>query len=246
MLKIIKIITVLYIFLPISSWSQSSFTDYFEDGDIDGWTLIDGNAQISSSLSHSGQYSMRAWTGQYSRSKVIKDNFSAFDGIYEAWFYVSGGHADGRLYFQYIDISTHYLVSLNPKGTDNPGIILYKTTGGGYTVLSHVPPTFDQNEWFKCTVIRYASGDIKVYINDNLKISINDASITNFGGFCIGSWQNAYIDDVSFTNTSYRFPDTGQHECYDDNGEIPCPRVCPANISCKMRPNSVKYYIISI
>ena len=203
MSNIVKMLIVITFIIPVISWAQSSFVDDFDDGNIAGWTVIEGNAEPSTQHSHSGSHSMKIWKSSWPQSsKVLRDNFSASTGIYEAWFYVAGNVADGWLFFQFIDQDNHYWLACCPNGGDSPGLKLTRRVAGESSVIASVTPTFNMYEWFKVSVYRYTNGDIKVCINDQLQININDTGITESAGFAVGSWQNAYVDDVSFSPES--------------------------------------------
>jgi len=94
MSKIAKMLIVITFIIPVISWAQSSFVDDFDDGNIAEWTVIEGNAEASTQYSHSGSHSMKIWKSSWPQSsKVLRDNFSASNGVYEAWFYVAGNVA---------------------------------------------------------------------------------------------------------------------------------------------------------
>lgn len=184
--------------------------DDFEDGNIEGWTVVDqGNAELSSSQTHSGNYSMKMWNpnpGSNWYTKVKRDLFLASEGVYEAWFYVSLFNDDGNLYFQFLDSNNFYWVNCCPIGTDWPGLVLRKRLGGVQTLLARVPPPFDRDEWFKVTVHKYSNGTIEVYINYSLQIALNDTDIMQKGGFCVGSFEEAWVDDVCYRPLDDQIP----------------------------------------
>jgi len=182
---------------------DNSWSDNFEDGNSNGWITVDGNTEVSNEEAFNGKYSLHCWqdNGSWSYLQTIakRENFLAAEGIYEAEFYVTGGVADGWLIFQQKDSDNYYIVFARPIGSDSPELSVEKVIAGTNTVLASVPANFSLHEWFKLTLKRFSNGDIEIYVEDQLQIQVNDFSIISPGSFSIGSWQNAYIDDVGFT-----------------------------------------------
>ncbi len=204
-LLLAKTICLFGILLSSGALCQDFFDD-FDDGALDGWTLLNGgNYEISSAQSHSPDYSMRAWEGSPSYFTIVqRDGFSEAEGVYEAWFFTTTSFADGNLYFQYTDADNYYQVNCAPLDSDQQGQLdLIKKVNGVSTFLAQVVPTFYRNEWFKTTVHRYADGPIEVYINGALQISVIDTDITGSAGLCVGSYDEAFVDDVKYAGFSY-------------------------------------------
>jgi hypothetical protein len=197
----------LFIVIAVLSLSAGSvlaqdFLDDFEDGNIDEWTVVEhggyyGNAEISTDQYHSSDHSMWMWNG--GATVVQRNDFNASFGTYEAWFYVDGSSADGWMFFQVTDNNNEYRVECRPNGGDGPELRLEKVIDGVQTTLGLVtPPPFSMGEWFKLTIYRGADGAIDVYVDDVSQISVNDTEYMEPAGFCVASWENAYVDDVSF------------------------------------------------
>jgi len=184
---------------------EYDFTDDFDDGDMDGWTVIamdynTGAAAITAAQTHSDGFAVLAESATGSMTTAVqKDDFSAAYGIYETWFYVSETGADARLYFQMTDQDNYYVVRCVPRDRDTPGLYYELCQDGVTTSLASVPAYFDTGEWVKLTIIRYGNGNTRILINDVLQIFRNDITKLTPGNFCFGSLQSAYIDDISFT-----------------------------------------------
>ncbi|MEW5924997.1 MAG: hypothetical protein AB1746_13515 [Candidatus Zixiibacteriota bacterium] len=193
-------------FVPFqNSMAAMPFLDDFEDGNINGWTVVaiedvPGNAEISNTVAYESVYSMKMWDQAYPEKTVVqRDDFNAATGIYQSYFYVTGSYSDAYMYIQVQDLTNYYKIHFRPYGGDYPAAVVDKFVNGERTILSEVPPNFNMNQWFKATVYRYANGDIMVYVNDELLISVNDVTFQDPGGFCVGSWITAYADDVTYS-----------------------------------------------
>ena len=70
---------------------------------------------------------------------------------------------------------------------------------GIYTVLDSIGPVVDLNKWFILRVERYCDGEISIYIDNDLKISVQDRSITDPGKIGLAAWaESTYFDDITF------------------------------------------------
>jgi len=176
---------------------DGSWFDGFEDGNSNGWTTIAGNTAVSNQEAFTGKYSLHCSLPQ-SSVHVLRQDFSASTGIYEAAFYLKEG--SGWLTFQAVDSDNFYWAYAQPIGAGNPELHLVRVMEGIPTYLATVPATFEVNEWFRLTVKRFNNGDIEVYINGHLQIQANDSTIIVPGKLEIGVFDDAYIDDASFTS----------------------------------------------
>jgi len=175
------------------------FSDDFEDGDMNGWTVLLPTVVVSSEQTHSGTSALKMNGGN--AAQVIKDDFAAMEGIYEIWLCVDDNYySDGNILFQYQDDKNFYSLGCMPRGSDNPGYWLFKVVDGTYVTLQHVAADFDPFQWIHVKIFRHKNGNIEVYINDVLKLSVNDLHYMMPGGFVVGSYYGAYADDIKFTS----------------------------------------------
>ncbi|MBK8507009.1 MAG: gliding motility-associated C-terminal domain-containing protein [Saprospiraceae bacterium] len=78
-------------------------------------------------------------------------------------------------------------------------MMLWKVVEGVFTVLESIEPVVDLNQWFILRVERFCDGEISLFIDDDLKISVQDRSITDPGKIGLAAWaESTYFDDVTF------------------------------------------------
>ncbi|MCF8370794.1 MAG: hypothetical protein K9H64_04170 [Bacteroidales bacterium] len=176
----------------------------FEDSTLLDWTVTTGSINLSQFVSVSGNNSVKMFaTGAYPTMISNIDTFGF--GSYSAWFWLTGPNTDVYFRFHYQNSNNFYQLGMLPQNTDNPKLKLTKKVNGSTITLAQTPPVFGINQWFKMTVDRYANGDIKIYINSSLQISVNDSTFMTPTQIVFSDWDpTTYMDDFCYK----QFPDS--------------------------------------
>ncbi|MBK7406767.1 MAG: gliding motility-associated C-terminal domain-containing protein [Saprospirales bacterium] len=179
--------------------AQPQLLENFESGNLSNWTLIEGNAGVTSSLVYGGNNSLEMGVFPDTSTLLLHKSFSGSFGRYQMYFYCEGPTPDFNFYFQYLGSNDFYQVSCKPLGTDNPELRLFKVVNGVYEDLAVENATFATDQWHELAVERSCNGNIEVFINGALQISVNDQDIQLPGSIGLGAWAElAYADDLSF------------------------------------------------
>jgi hypothetical protein len=176
--------------------AQSEFFDGFEDGDVNGWTMLSGDGQIAISQEDAcnGLYSMKiSGSSTNDMPYVRRDGFSDFAGVYEVCFR-NQSPSPILFLFQHQDAQNFYgvfianmvgavglFVEENDVATD-----IYGTSG--------LTPSAQVN----LKVSRTASGLITLYYNGQQLYTGNDETFMTDGGIRIVGTGAIYVDDVQF------------------------------------------------
>ena len=174
----------------------------FESASLANWQVIKDTAEITSSTVYNGTYSLRMHRPDIgdAESLIIHNSFQGNNGSYQYYCLADGPVSDIDFLFQYIDASNYYRVSYKPLTTDNPELVLIRRLDGVDQVIDQVPPKFGLDVWLDMRIDRFCSGEIMVYVNDALELSIIDRSHTQPGTIGLSAWtSSSYFDDISFT-----------------------------------------------
>ena len=183
----------------IAMLAQPQLIENFESGNLDNWTLLEGNAGVTNSLAYGGTSSLEMGVFPDTTTTLLHKNFSGSFGRYQTHFYCEGPAPDFNFYFQYLGSTDYYQVSCKPLGTDNPELRLVKMVEGNFEDLAVENATFASGQWHELAVERSCNGDIEVFINGVLQISVNDPDIQLPGTVGLGAWAEfSYADDLSF------------------------------------------------
>ncbi|MCF8370795.1 MAG: gliding motility-associated C-terminal domain-containing protein [Bacteroidales bacterium] len=180
------------------TYSQCDFSTDFESGVLTDWTILAGNNVISTQQVHTGNYALKmTLSGNY---PIIQSNQNMFGcGVYTAWFWISGPVTDAYFRFYYQNSNNFYQLAMMPLNTDNPKLKLVKLVNGNATTLAEIPPVFNVNQWFEMKVERELNGDIKVYINGALQISVIDATFIMPSNVEFLAYdETTYLDDFCY------------------------------------------------
>ncbi|MDH3244293.1 MAG: gliding motility-associated C-terminal domain-containing protein [Saprospiraceae bacterium] len=176
--------------------------DDFEQANIDEWQIIDGSAEISDIYAYADNYSVRVYKSSNTDSLPGMIKHRSFDdsyGKYRTKCYVLGEDAEARIRFHYENESNHYEVISRPLGTNQPGLLLFRTKNGERELLSSVPSLIHLDTWYQITIHRTCSGEIFVYVNDVLRIVSTDDELRQSGSIGLGAQGGStYYDDVTF------------------------------------------------
>ncbi|MCB0669602.1 MAG: hypothetical protein KDC80_27445, partial [Saprospiraceae bacterium] len=168
---------------------------------LNNWEILVGNANLDGN-EFSGASSVRLHRPDLPigasttiRHRTFNDNF----GIYDMACFADGPVSDIQFLFQYQDDQNYYSVGSNPSNTDNPEFKLWKVVNGVYTVLDSTGPVMNLFEWYKMRVERYCTGEISVYVDDNLELQAFDRELLDPGTVCLAAWaENTFFDDLTF------------------------------------------------
>ncbi len=186
------------------SISQCDIFQDFETSFLQDWSILNGTVSLSQNASVSGISSIKmSGVGYYSSIISNQDTFGY--GSYSVWFMETGPFTDAYFRFHYQNSSNFYQLAMMPQNTDNPKLKLVKVVNGNTTTLAQIAPIFGTNQWFKMAVDRYDNGDINVFINDSLQISVNDTTLMTPSSIVFMAWDyTTYMDDFCYKI----YPDT--------------------------------------
>ena len=149
------------LFVSMISIEAQPVVDDFEQADLQQWTVVAGNAEISDEVAYADLYSMRVFNLPSSpdvssmvRHKSFRENW----GIYRVKCYATGNRTDVRFRFQYLNENNYYEVRCYPEGTEQPGLSMVRVVEGVPIVLDSIAPIFALKRWFQITVDRSCSG----------------------------------------------------------------------------------------
>ena len=179
--------------------SSSLFSDNFEDGVADGWTLAgslsaswsvapdstyvykqtNNNASATPNAGDTWSYKAAAWTNYTVEARMKLDSFSGsnrFMGLYGRW----------------LDNTHYYYAALRTSGT----LELKKRVDSTITPLvTAISFTVTPGTWYRVK-LSLDGNNIAVYVNDVLKLSATDSAIASGGVGVGGYYVAASFDDI--------------------------------------------------
>jgi len=187
---------------------RGTFYDGFDDGDMDGWAVVDdgwfsapsnwqvvsGELRQSSNIyANSGQRwpGTYAWTGDqgwsdYTFNARVRSTDN--DGIGVMAYY-----QDGSNYYRF-----HWDASrdIDTQSGGTQRRVLDKVVGGSWTVLASDNVPYAVSQWYDVSMALH-DGRITVLVDGSPVFDVNDGSHSG-GGVGLYSWgnQNCYFDDV--------------------------------------------------
>ena len=185
------------------------FEDNFEDGNFDGWTVLNGTWLIGDgcnsiyALRSNGRFDGRIFHEliPFSETLTIEYDLKITGDL---------GHEDGDILINYQDNNNYYSIELRKPGDTRDGIALY--LDGERTVLYETSEIMNA-DWWHVRIERTADRWIRVYLNDNLHMEVQDSAITEPGDLVLRTWDW----DVSYDN----FVVSGEG-CYDPDEDGLC------------------------
>lgn len=192
------LLVVVFNLFGTNSYSQCDFSADFESGTLTDWNIVAGTNVISQDQVHGGSNALKMQlSGGYPKIESVQNNFG--NGIYEAWFYITGSYAAAYFQFHYQDADNYYQLGMVPISAGNAKLILVKKVNGSVTSMIQTPPIFDNDEWFKMTLVRQANGNINVFINDLFQLAANDNSLSLPGKVAFMGYDvTTYLDDFCY------------------------------------------------
>jgi hypothetical protein len=195
------------ILLGLPVMAQEPFSDGFEDGLLDPWSLWIGTDSMVTAQVHSGAYALRLMHPNDNMPGIIvRDGFVAGRGVFEAWFWISNDYeCNAMLAFQAADSADNYSVTCVPLDLDGQStIVLRRIIADEESTLALVrgPGLLHTQEWFKIRVHRYTNGRINIFTTvrgvETLQASVIDTEITEARPFGLGGWGGVIIDDTRY------------------------------------------------
>jgi len=212
MCKSLRLTIGIFLFLIVAAVTIRAdvfFEDNFEDGNFDDWTVLSGTWLIGDGCN--SLYSLRS-NGRF-EGKIFHElvPFSeAFTIEYDLKITGNLGHEDGDIFINYQDDNNNYRIELRKPGDTRDGIALH--LDGERTVLYETAEIMNA-DWWHVRVERTADWWIRVYLNDNLHMEIQDSTITAPGDLVLRTWDW----DISYDN----FVISGEG-CYDPDEDGLC------------------------
>ncbi len=161
---------------PPSGWSM-----YSSDG-LNPWQIYSGV--------------LRYPANDYNQSRIIYDNLSIKNGEITVDARALGGEQFVGIMFRVQDEDNYYRVTFSSLYNF---IAVHKIVGGVESLVSSKSETYNINTWYTVKVI-FFNDNIKVYVNDVLKLDVTDTTFKNSGK--IGFWRHGAGAD--FDNLSVR------------------------------------------
>ncbi|MDH7598101.1 MAG: Ig-like domain-containing protein [Sedimentisphaerales bacterium] len=180
---------------PPQVWLQ----DDFDDGDYNGWTIVDQGNRLGPS----------AWSIQAGQLTQTSGIYRASDGIAKRGTFVyytagstwqnyqasvlmrSDGSGDIGLMFRVKDSNNYYRFAMSPTG-----MYLVRCKGGRFTTLASKTTSYTAGQVYQISVL-LVDAQIKVYVDGSEVFSVTDAAITSgtIGLYCYAN-PGALFDDV--------------------------------------------------
>ncbi|MBL7190493.1 T9SS type A sorting domain-containing protein [bacterium] len=182
--------------LSITGVAQQVFFDDFEDGNANGWTVVEGSWGIISPGSGGSNYC-------YGTSDMIAvsypTDFSAAFFILEVDFWIdneSSGNFDVE--FNYQDENNYYMLDLADPESDDPNTRIYRYVNGVMTIIAETPNITQMPAWHHLKLVRDTNYDIVVYLNNDPvpHLSVNDGELTDDSEIRFRFYAGGKIDNV--------------------------------------------------
>ncbi|KQO18474.1 immunoglobulin-like domain-containing protein [Paenibacillus sp. Leaf72] len=169
--------------------NEPLFTDDFQDGDLQGWTV--NNSSIIKAAADPASASNQVLyvsAGDEAIASVNQDIGS--DYVYEAKVKKVAAGAFPGILARYSDVNNFYMFQLG----DNR-FSLSKRVGGTTTTLGEYPITINVNQWYTMRIIVEGS-KMKAYVDDKLIFNVTDTSLTSGKAGFRSRWEKSALDDV--------------------------------------------------
>ncbi|MCB9283252.1 MAG: gliding motility-associated C-terminal domain-containing protein [Lewinellaceae bacterium] len=197
--------------------AQPTLIEDFESGNLNNWTIQDGQPQVVSDQVYSGTQSLLMAVSPDGPTLLTHNSFSGAYGRYRVYFFCEGPFPDFNFYFQYQGAADFYQVSCKPEGTDNPELSLIRKEAGLEEVLAQGGASFTTGAWNELVVERACDQTIRVFINGAEQFSVVDAAFQLPGKVALGAWaETVYADELGFEPFSASVQILGDTTfCYD-------------------------------
>ena len=152
--------------------------DDFEDGNADGWEVVEGNWGINSPGAAGSDYC-------YGTSSLIAaaypEEFTASFFELEVDFWINcenTGNFDVE--FNYQCANNYYMLDLADPDSDDPNARIYRYINGVQTIIAEIPNIIQEPDWHHLRLIRNSDCDIVVFLDNDPTpfIIVNDGELT--------------------------------------------------------------------
>jgi len=202
---VIGILTLLVAFAalhPYTSNAAIAWADDFNDGDLDGWTVSQGNFTAAD---NSLRATEAGWNFAIHSSTVA----------YGTWIFdVEATETTDDHFYVYIIsyIGSNYRFSVFtdvfPGWTEGDEFTLLKQQGATTISIAEYVPTADITGWYHFEVHRNETGHFEIYINGILRMQVVDNDITQSSSFQFGTQIGPGIDNIEIHDLSDAPPTT--------------------------------------
>jgi len=169
------------------------FCDDFNDGNHDGWTVLEGSWDITTSGFGGDAGALQSTTSNYN---VIRANITAGFGVYEYHTRVDAGFYDSIIRINYQNDSNYVHVKLHAPGDSPDRISVWKD--GVRTILTEVEEGLTLGVWSHIEIERWCDGTINVYIDDQLHMTAVEIQVTAPGDIMFRSWYPVAFDNICY------------------------------------------------
>ena len=196
--------------VTISTKPAVLYSDNFNDGNADGWTVFDDSPRVSNWQVISGQYFQLNFIADTNPGTYSQGSYSyLYAGLSLTNYRVTvtmtplpdiGGHEKGNsigIMFRYQDDDNYYRLSFN---SDYGFMRLEKKVGGQFTTLAKNARGYTDSQQLNVTV-EVNGSLILVYLNGESLFSASDSSLTS-GTIALYSQDNSKFDDVLIESVS--------------------------------------------
>ncbi len=181
----------------------TQISDDFEDGNADGWNVVEGTWAISSPGAGGSNY---CYGSSSMYSAAYHQDFSACVFDMEVDFLIDNGSIGNfDVEFNYQDDNNYYMVDLADPTSDDPNARIYRYFGGVWTVLVETPNVITAGQWEHVRIVRNCDNDILVYLPDYQStpiLSATDNSLTNASEVRFRFYAGGDIDNVNINTTA--------------------------------------------
>lgn len=173
---------------PTPEATPVSFSEDFEDGNADGWSLGPGwEVKLED-----GNYVLSGSGDKWSQAKPNVSGW--FNYTLESRVKLISGKFHLNFRTGEVPFRSRYIL-----GMDENGFYLSREVNGEYPNLTDGPPFLELNEWHQLKIVLDGT-NIKVYLDDELKLDYTDSDLPFiFGGFFFEVAPNSYalFDDIN-------------------------------------------------
>jgi len=186
--------------LSRDGFNYSENFNSYENGDFPvGWTATSTNWNIQN-----GTYEYV--NNNYDNSRTILSEELMKNGEVNADFKFLGGEQLGSIMFRYQNSDNYYEALLTSHPANTNGIVLRKRINGENITMVSIGETLSINTIYNLKVV-FDDNNIKVYVDDVLKIDTTDSDIDSSGN--VGLWREGTALDVDNFNVVSSIHDRG-------------------------------------
>ena len=175
--------------------------DDFEDGNADGWTVVEGNWGIHSPGAGGSNH---CYGTSCPIAETYPEEFTASFFELEVDFWIDNENTGNfDVEFNYQCANNHYMLDLADPDSDDPHARIYRYINGVETIIAETPNIVQQPAWHHLKLIRNTDYDIAVFLDNNPSpfIIVNDGELTHNSEVRFRFYAGGDIDNVFLTTT---------------------------------------------